>query len=391
MSACIVNFLNERYMKHKILHIITGLGRGGAEKNLLRLIRNDDTFTHCVVSLRGFGVYGDELLSMGVDVENLDFTPLKIFTSIKKLRSIVSNVRPNLISTWLVHADASSLLLRMCGFNIPIVWNIRHSRIRISQGIFLWFIYSITIKFSRVPSLISCCSHHIAKELTSQGVNREKILVIPNGIENSFILNNYLPKQRKIFKIGFVARWDRIKNHKTFFFALKEMYHKQNLIVYLIGEGITNNNLALMKILRSTKLECITKILPEMDCLKSFYDDIDMLVLPSYSEGFPNVLIEAMARGVPCLASNVGCNSEIIGDSGWLINPQNINSIAQAVLDAYFEFSNSGDEWGMRRIAALNRITQIYTFEIQINLYKSLWRKLVSKDGDSEFSLGWVG
>ena len=117
-------------MKRKILHIISGLGDGGAEGVLYRLIKDqDDLHEHHVLSLTDFGKYGDALRAAGVNVRAIGLSRKKIkLSKFIELIKVIKALEPDLIQTWMYHAGFNwGYCCKIYQRNSNIVWNIRHS------------------------------------------------------------------------------------------------------------------------------------------------------------------------------------------------------------------------------------------------------------------------
>ena len=112
----------------KILHVITSLLDGGAEGVLYRLCYHDKTNEHLIVSLRGRGKYGKLLSKNGIKIHTLNMKPGKFsIFSLYKLIRILKNEKPNIVQTWLYHADFfGGIAAKLAGVN-NLIWNIRHS------------------------------------------------------------------------------------------------------------------------------------------------------------------------------------------------------------------------------------------------------------------------
>jgi hypothetical protein len=117
----------------KIIHIITRLGDGGAEHTLFKICKYDKNNKHIVISLKGPGKYFKLLKKLGIKVYclNLNFFSIyKFFFLIKLLRSL----KPDLVQTWLVHADfIGSIAARLAGIK-NIIWNIRYSNLKLRKA-----------------------------------------------------------------------------------------------------------------------------------------------------------------------------------------------------------------------------------------------------------------
>ena len=116
----------------KIAHIITGLGDGGAEHTLYKICKYDIKNKHFVCSLGGKDKYFSLLSKLGIKVYCLNltfFTFYKVYFLMKFLRSL----KPDIVQTWLVHADLiGSLAAKLAGIK-NIVWNIRYSNLEFKK------------------------------------------------------------------------------------------------------------------------------------------------------------------------------------------------------------------------------------------------------------------
>ena len=117
----------------KVVHIITSLGDGGAERTLFKICKYDTFNKHFVISLKGPGKYFPLLNKLGIKVNclNLRFYSIyKFFLLIKLLRSF----KPDIVQTWLVHADfIGGIAAYLAGIK-NIIWNIRYSNFKIRQA-----------------------------------------------------------------------------------------------------------------------------------------------------------------------------------------------------------------------------------------------------------------
>ena len=118
-----------------ILHIITGLGDGGAEHTLYKICKYDTKNKHIVISLTNRGKYFSLFKKLGIEVYNLNinfFSIYKFFYLVK----LIGTLKPDIVQTWLVHADfLGSIAARLAGFK-NIVWNIRYSKIQFGKAKF---------------------------------------------------------------------------------------------------------------------------------------------------------------------------------------------------------------------------------------------------------------
>lgn len=112
--------------------------------------------------------------------------------------------------------------------------------------------------------------------------------------------------------------------------------------------------------------------------LSKIYKKMDCLVLSSITEGFPNVLIEAMSFGVPCISTDVGDASEIIADTGWIVPSQDQDALERALKEAYREYTDFPEKWTARRERAYKRVVENYSIEKMCERYIDVWNEVIN-------------
>ena len=170
----------------KIVHIINGLGDGGAENTLFKICKYDIKNKHIVISFKKYGKYFLLLKKLGIKVYCLDanfFSIYKFLFLIKLLRSI----KPDIVQTWLVHADfIGSIAARLANIK-NIVWNVRYSKIEIGKSkITTIVIIKILAKLSYIlPKLIIIVSKRAKRIYEFIGYDKKKLRFVPNGYDLS--------------------------------------------------------------------------------------------------------------------------------------------------------------------------------------------------------------
>ena len=207
----------------KVVHIITGLGDGGAEHALFKICKYDVSNKHFVISLKGPGKYFSLLNKLGIKVYCLNvnfFSIIKFISLIKLLRFL----KPDIVQTWLVHADfIGGIAARLAGIK-NIFWNIRYSNIEIGKAKLttVIIIKILSILSYLIPKFIITVSKKAKKIYEKIGYNGKIIKFIPNGYDLSILkINKHQKKnfkkkikiKKKIPLIGKVARFDPQKDH----------------------------------------------------------------------------------------------------------------------------------------------------------------------------------
>ena len=372
----------------RIVHIITGLGDGGAEHTLFKICKYDNINKHIVISLKGPGKYFSLLNKLGIKVYclNIKFFSIHRFFFLIKL---LSDLKPNVVQTWLVHADfLGGITARLAGIK-NIIWNIRYSNFEIGKAkLTTILIIKILAKLSLfIPRSIIINSKRAKKIFTIEGYDGKKLKFIPNGFDLSILKPQKFQKisfkkKLKIKKllplIGNVARYDKKKDHLNLLNALSLIRAKNvNFFCTLVGSNIDKNNLSLVSEIKRLKLSNNVKLLGQSDNILQVMNGLDIFVQSSsYGEGFPNVVAESMACGTPCVVTDVGDAALIVGKTGWIVPPNNPNNLAKAIEKALNEMRTKN--WNKRRHKARLRIKENFNISKMLQSYNEVWSKTQS-------------
>ena len=371
----------------RILHIINGLSNGGTEGVLYRLILEDKLNEHCVISLTDFGIYGQKLLDKGIKVEKFNFK--KNLLTLKQLFLLYRFSRkfnPDIIQTWMYHSDfIGGIVGKLIGVK-AIFWGLRNSNLDKDK---VPFSTRLIVKLNAIlsdliPTKIVSCSFLAKKIHEKLGYSEAITVVIPNG----FDLNRFKPKDESRIKLrnelgidnntcllGMIARWHKHKDHTNLFRAL-HLLNQTNIIdwkILILGHLIEESNFELMAQIKEYKLMNNVIILQEREDIETVFSAIDIHILSSFGEAFPNVIAEAMSSGTPCISSDVGDASLIIGSTGWLVEPENHKLLKDALSISIAEYFNDKFSWNKRRLNCRKRIQTKYSINRMVNSYIDLW------------------
>lgn len=372
----------------KIVHVITGLNDGGAEGVLKKicLFDKDNGFVHHVVCLSSIGVHSAELESKGIKVYHLEMRGFRSFLdAILKFKRVLKSIKPNVIQTWMYHADLfGGVFGRLFGYK-TIVWNIRQTELSpayVKQST-IWLARVGAILSHIIPVKIVSCGER-AKSFHSQfGYNHKKMVVIGNGLNLDAIGELFTMEQRKneraaydispeAIVIGMVGRFDPVKNHKGLLEALSKL-EQYTFKLILIGEGLTTENHDLNQWISNYNLKEKVVLLGRRPDVLRFYQLMDFHVLPSHSEGFPNVLIEAMALGTPCVVTDAGDAAMIVKHTGWVVPVRDEELLRAGLKDAMNEYLSSKQDWNERKKACIQRVKDEYTLNAMVKKYHKVW------------------
>lgn len=371
--------------KKKIIHIITGLRAGGAEFMLLRLVKSlNKDCQNIVVTLSDCGVVGQELEAEGIQLYSLRLNKsiLSLFRMRRLVRFIKSN-KPDLVQTWMYHADLiGGVAARLAGIK-NIVWGIRQSNLSktLNKRSTLIVAKLCAVFSARIPTKIVCCSLSAKESHIDYGYNAKKMVIIENGFDtNKFYPNE---KTRKIIRdelhirkneklIGMVARFDPQKNQKDFVMAaskIKKRYPECRFV--MCGEGADKSNKQLFDLLKSLALDSELALLGKRLDIPAIMSGLDILISPSLGEGFPNVIGEAMSSEVVCVVTNVGASSSLLGECGILLPGISADEIVEGV-GKFMSFTNK-ERKSIGKKARL-RIINNYSIESAARQYSDLYR-----------------
>lgn len=369
----------------KIIHIIAGLNDGGAEAVLYRLVTYDAQDTHHVVSLMGEGKYGPLLRKAGVHVMVLNMPRGRLtWRGLRRLWCALREQRPQVIQTWMYHAD---LLGGVIGWlqRIPVVWGIHNTVLVPGQSTrsTVWVARMCALLSRWAPRHIVACAQAAADVHTALGYDAKRMVVIPNGYEMSRFAPDAAARQRMrqawgvaddVPLIGMVARYDPYKDHENLIDSLAWLVMRGiEFKAVFVGTNVDDNNAQLVSQLLAKGLRDRVVLLGPTSDVPAVMNAVDVHVLSSSAEAFPNVLAEAMACGTPCVTTDVGDAALIVGDTGWVVPPSNPNALAQAIATGLHERINLPAEWTNRQSAVRQRIQAKFSIEQMVSAYQQVW------------------
>jgi glycosyltransferase involved in cell wall biosynthesis len=375
----------------RILHILPALNAGGAEMMLTRLVgahRADASIEHRVISLRSDGRVGALLEAQGVRVESLGLTSLtQLPQTIVRLRRLIQAARPDIVHTWMYHADLfGGLAARAAGVR-RILWSVRIADISPEMGVArptFWIRRACALLSRRVPSRILYVAESARPPHEALGYEPSKAVVIPNGYD---VPPARAPGERQALRrriglpedallVGSAGRLSEQKDFPTFIRAaalLAGEFPRARFV--LMGRQLDDANEELVSLVRATGFTDRFLLLGERrdigDCLAA----LDVFCLHSVQEGFPNVVAEAMAQATPCVVTDVGDAALLVGETAEVVEPRRPEVLAAALGRMLASEAAERDALGR---AARARIETLFSIDAVAAQYAALYRELMA-------------
>lgn len=380
------------------MHIITSLGHGGAQQTLLQVLAANGTASSSatVVCLREALPFGPRIEALGIPVHDLRMRPGRAGAAdILRLHRLIRHHRPALVQTWLYHADLlGGLAARLAG--VPrVVWNIRQGNLDADKN--RWHTRAVAKCCAwlsrRVPDRIVCNAESAARAHQAYGYAAERFVHIPNG----FDLDRFRPDPaaraalraelglgrgdaaEAVPLVGLIGRFDAQKDHRGFVEAAGRIAAARPAARFVLaGNGVHAGNARLHAWLRTAGVLTRAHLLGARDDVPAVMAALDVLVSSSSGEAFANVLGEAMACGVPCVATDVGDSARIVGDTGRVVPPHRPDLLAAAVTELLDLTPADRARLGA---AARARVRAQYALADVAARYARLYRELLATGG----------
>ncbi len=369
----------------RVLHVITALNGGGAEMMLHHLLRaSDPEMTQEVVSLTDRGIVGDQIEQLGVRTHALGMRRVPSPARMLRLVRLIDDFRPDVVQTWMYHADLlGGLAARLAG-GARIFWGLHNGTLdsRKTRRTTRWTVALCARLSHRIPDGIVSVSRAARDLHVRSGYDARKFVFIPNGFDlaqfrPSVVTRREVRQELRLDEaatvIGLIARVDPQKDHATFIRAAALVARRRTDVRFLLcGDGATPENGDLFRTISETGLPDRFLLLGRRRDVPRIMNAIDVGTLSSaYGEAFPLAIGEAMASGVPCVVTDLGDCAHLVGDTGRVVRPRDAEALARA-LD---ELVAIGPE-GRRRlgVAARERIAEHFSLPRIVEAYAALYR-----------------
>ena len=379
--------------KIRVLHIINNLKIGGAEVFLFRLLNgtNRQRFAHAVISLRDDDDLGPAIKSLGVPVYTLGMRTIPTPACILRLARTVRKTKPDVIQGWLTHGNLAAVFAQFVNRTGSLVWSVHNSLYSYREfkrftAALMW----LSGRLSRAPKVIVYCSETPAIHHEKVGYKKNKRLIFSYGFDTQEFapscearasVRSELGVSPDAVLVGHLGTYLPVKDHATLIKAAAIVAKQHpNTEFVLVGRGISSSNEELCNMTQTLGLGERVHLLGKRFDIPRLTASLDISVSSSCgSEAFPLVMGEAMACGVPCVATNIGDVDRIIGSTGYLVPPRNPQALAAAIAQLIAIGRNRRAELGK---AARNRIKEKYSLKSSVARYEELYDLLVQPNSD---------
>ena len=320
-----------------IFHVITNFEEvGGAEATLIKLLNSYKTSSVMVFSMKSVspGIL-NIITNQNITYQSLNISSFRSLTyGCFKFICALHKKKPTHIYSWMYHANFFVSIAKIFSFQkAKVIWGVRHSlddfqgektsiKILVYLGRFLNF---TTYK------VIYCSYSSLKQHIKYRYSSKASSIFVPNGY--NFAVFNY-KKLRSNLVIGYAGRFHEAKDLSTLFRTVNILLSKGiPCRLKICGRGITKDNATLLRLIDNSGLSLnnIT-FLGEVADMSSFYSSLDIFILSSKTEGFPNVLVEAIGESKPVFSTDVGDAKTIINNSNHICPVGNADMLASNII-----------------------------------------------------------
>lgn len=376
----------------KVVHVITSLGAGGAEGALFNLLAHTPGAKDSaqVICLTGNGVNAGRIRELGVPVTLLNMQPGKASPGAAwKLRGLLRVMRPEIVQTWMYHADLlGGLAAKLAGVR-AVVWGIHHADLSAAGN------KPGTLRVARwcarlsgwLPSRIVLAAEAARAPHVELGYRAEKMVVIPNGVDTARFHPDSAARAAVRAELGIApdapvvilpARFHPLKDQRTFLRAAATAAGSVPEAQFLLcGSGVDDTNEELMGWISALGLGMYVRLLGPVEDMPRLLAAADIGCLSSRGEAFPLALVEMMACGLPCAVTAAGDAPQVVAGTGRVTPPGDAPALAQA-LTALLLDPAARQALGAQ---ARQRVESQYSVEQMARRYADLYANVVEQAG----------
>ena len=378
----------------KVLFLVRQLNIGGAERQLV-IVANELASRGHEVIITSF--YTGGALSKQLDLGRVRLLSLEkrsrwdLFSMYVKVLRIIRQERPDILHGWMHTQNVIATTIRPFYPGVKLFWCVRASNVENVldpvESVLVWLQARLSTFADRIVVNSMAGLEHAA----SRGVARDKMVFIPNGIDtNAFYPSEAEGKRVRaewgigegLRVIGKVARFDPIKNHPLFLKAAARVAAEHPDVRFVcVGHGDAAYLQQLQELTRTLGIENKVQWVQARGDMRAVYNALDIFCSASSTEGFPNVIGEAMACARHCVVTDVGDSKFLVGATGLTVPSDDVEALATAMRETL-----DGSPLNLR---ARQRILENFTVaHLGDKTEQVLVRSLEGRDGRTAPTLG---
>jgi len=359
-------------MRKRVLHVITNFSAlGGAEMMLQKLILAQPEYDHYLISLISLSDIYEESLKQVKLSKALNWKITNTAKTISRLAKEVDRIQPDVIQSWMYHANFMVTIANsFCRQSYPIYWGIHHSLNSISEESLSTKVAIYLNKYlSKKATGIAYCAQSSLNQHKQFGFENKNQVFIPNGID----LEKFRFVERDFSNpvtVGFVGRNHKAKGIPYLFEVMSAFKDDPRIEFRVAGKGLSLKDKEIEDLSKKFVIGTNVTLLDAVKEMEAFYHGIDVLLMTSITEGFPNVLIEAMATGAICISTDVGDARYIINDNDYIADVLSTSDLIDCI-NNYLKLSMVEKKQKMNE--AFNLTINRFNINIVTNKYKNFW------------------
>jgi len=366
----------------RVMLLTVGLGVGGTERQILELAAHFEKsrFDILVCALKGNGLVAEQIRARGLRVVTLEGKGIFDIRMAWRLSKLLMEFRPHILHAFLSPANLAACLVggvlrvpvRLVSYRDVEVWK-------------RWYHVAFDRVLVRWAHMVTCCSEAVRQFVLSRfSADPDKCVTIHNGIPTGqFRLAEGIPREYfglnpLSMAIGTICRLEEPKKGlgvllQALAILLKHHRHVPWQLL-IVGDGPSRNSLSAQ--CAQLGIEDHVVFAGERQDVPQILSNLDIFVLPSRYEGFGIAIIEAMAAGLPVIASAVGGIPEVVvhGQTGWLVPPGDPAALAQAIAQCAAS-PEQRSECGRR---GYERVKRSFTIESAARRHEELYERLLT-------------
>jgi len=361
----------------KVLFLITELDIGGAEKALYEIVRGIDRKRFCVevASLYGKGTVAEWLKKEEIPVHHLNMKGKWDAGVLFRLSSLLKNQNFDILYAFLFHAGLIGRFAALLAGTPAVISAVRVAEKRRPSHLILE-------RLTRgLVTMYVAVSEDVRRFVIREcRLRPEKVVTIPNGVDFWKFEGQERKSARERLGLSpdsfvalFIGRLDEQKGPEYLIRAWAQaLPNLAKAILLVAGEGPQREKLETLA--HNLGISHSLRLVGFCDNVPLLFAASDIFILPSLWEGMPNVVLEAMAAGVPVIATSVEGSRELLldGKAGVLVPPRDADSLAKAIVGIY----NQPEKVRVLVRRAKKRVRENFTVERMVGANEALLERV---------------